>query len=55
MEVRVENTSKRHEGISLVHLKVLGHSQGKKEDLWQELVSSPGHLGGELAFCLWGC
>ena len=33
-----------------MHLKVLGHSQGKKEDLWQELVSSPGHLGGELTF-----
>ena len=52
--VRV-NTRKRHERISVVHLKVLGHSQGKKEFLWQELVSSPGHLGGELTFCVWGC
>ena len=50
--VRVQHKEK---GISLVHLKVPGHSQGKKEDLWQELVSSPGHLGRELTFCLWGC
>lgn len=59
-EVRVEYTSRRHEGISLVHLTVTmsQSGMGKKGNLWQEsdlstsCTWSPGRDAHDL---LWGC